>query len=1633
MRDIYGAHRRAYPRLLLSALVIVSAPGGPRGQSWAQDPCGNTSTTPIQVENVEGARALDAAVNCADGGAVEAVWVGLVTLDAPISIGSGSFLSITGQDPAAEVHGGAQIRLFDVSSSGSLALANLTLSGGSGDNGGAIYATSATVALDGCVFEGNDATAGDGGAVWMDGGELTVVGGEFSDNSASGSGGAVLAVDARVVIEGGTVFAGNTATLEGGGLYCGGVENSTAANAAPSCSLSGAVFRSNNASLETDIVFPDIWTPNDQVDGGGGAAFWFVDVDITNSVFEFNHAQLAGGAIFGGNSSRIKIDKCAFWNNTTTGYGGAVAASSAWLGGNTRLAYNSADENGGGVFMWDSEGAVEFNDTVCNHNTAEHKGGCIFTDGRGVFNPGVTMEGNVAEKGACIYTFGRADVTVLGGEFTGCRSTGNGGFMFVSDGAVVVIMGGTVSNCVAERRAGVVYCSGDSYNRGGSKVTIEGGTFSNNRALELGGAIVAWGTTSGGPTPTVVTITGGLFRNNTAKFYGGFIFLEELASLSCEGATIRDHYAGDQGGAIYGRDATWVNSTCDLIGNGAPQGAAVYLTHTAGGAKFKDHTIADEMGSGVSAMYAADTSILARRVSFESGVAQKEDAPNRAVRLEGEAALFAEECVFSGWMGDTVIHNSNPAAGSLVLEKCDFTQTSSTMTVVSPNSDAEIRNAYVGDGTFENAIMVNGSAVLVDRVLNCEDPNACGPGQCVDSDLGVLCECLENGDCLGRGGDLSIDVRTEPAAVTYSPDEVYYELTVAAGEEGTTPAIWNLTIVSDDLALLVFPSSGVLLPGDEATVSVTGTPLREDVGGDLVSRFIVRSVVTGASGSTNAVELKITSAFFFCQAYEYAALPDDDDPDSSVLCEQCVTIVGDQGVDCERPGATLHTLPIREGYWRSSPGSLTIHPCLYSEACGGGTKVSSSDDYCREGYRGPYCAVCKEGYGTVANNVCHSCTDAKSRWLIFAGFLFILVMGLLVVLLVVFLAGGLDGVDTVHQSLSRTWSSSGRALGLSRSGSTSGLGTSSSRSSRARLSSYSARLGGLVRENKFTTAASSGVPVAPSSNDTSENENETADPPHKEASSPRSGDSSDNDVSVRGTVHCRRAAFARSAGPPSRQAMARKKSGCAWGLGESVKRWASRVPMNKVKILVVVWQILTVFPSVSGVDYPANYSRFLMWIDVVNFDLGSILSASCLVGRVDLYQRLLLTTLTPLGLVLVLVCTYWVAKRRAGTGSASVLARRAAWTRHMAAGLLLAFLVLTSTSTVVFQIFACDEEAVEGESYLRADYSLSCDAKRRMWYKVYAGVMILVYPIGIPLMYAYILWTNRESLNPKTQPDGGAVDPQASRRPRRALSRMDNTHTAKESPAELKERLRKRSLNPDLLPSMFLWKDFGGSLYFFEVIDCGRRILLTGALVFIAPNTATQAAVACMLAFASLLGFELLRPHLDTVDSWLYRLGCVVIFLSNFLALLIKADAAGDRNCEVLGGILVAVNVLLFVAVAFATWFATHQAVADTRDGAEALGVARAVLTFEKQAAASARFTRQHTSTSKLFSAPSVAVDSRADSGPTAGSLVPGGGGDVGRAVAGGPDVSGPSNDNGSGGKTAVQRQSFFESKEDEG
>lgn len=318
---------------------------GSRLRSWAQaqGTCSSsTSSTQFRVESPLEALALNAAVNCSDGGQVNAVWAGAVTLDGPISIGARTFLSITGGDQQAEAQGALVSRLFDVSSGGGLTLTGLKLSGGSAENGGAIRSYGA-LTLDSCVFYQNLAT-GDGGAVWVTQGELTIVGGEFSENTANQFGGAVFSIDGDLTIQEDTAFEGNRAA-EGGAVYCGGTDS--AADAASSCSFANVLFEQNEAF--TDIDFGDFATPWTTLNGGGAVAFEFADVDIKDSLFKGNFAQLSGGALFGGFGTDILIDGCTFDNNTTPGYGGAIAASSVSLKGSTELMYNEATRHGGGV------------------------------------------------------------------------------------------------------------------------------------------------------------------------------------------------------------------------------------------------------------------------------------------------------------------------------------------------------------------------------------------------------------------------------------------------------------------------------------------------------------------------------------------------------------------------------------------------------------------------------------------------------------------------------------------------------------------------------------------------------------------------------------------------------------------------------------------------------------------------------------------------------------------------------------------------------------------------------------------------------------------------------------------------------------------------------------------------------------------------------------------------------------------------------------------------------------------------------------------------------------------------------------------------------------------------------------
>lgn len=293
------------------------------------------------------------------------------------------------------------------------------------------------------------------------------------------------------------------------------------------------------------------------------------------------------------------------------------------------------------------------------------------------------------------------------------------------------------------------------------------------------------------------------------------------------------------------------------------------------------------------------------------------------------------------------------------------------------------------------------------------------------------------------------------------------------------------------------------------------------------------------------------------------------------------------------------------------------------------------------------CAVCAKGYAGGTGNTCHSCKDKNLRAFIPAGAIFLLVMLVLLFMGVVFLVGGLDALENVRRSVAR------------------GLSFSSKNPSSSHPVRETRR-----PERRPSAADSSGDSVGCTTACASASVSEAG----------MGSDQEEPTVSTRGTVSITGGASASDVGECGETACCR--------LGGRLKHWASRLPLDKLKILVVVWQILTVFPSITRVDFPLSYSWFLDLIDVVNLDLGQILSAACVLPALDFYERLLVTTLTPLGLMMLLVLTFQLAKRRAG--STNLDATRLVWSRHMTAGLLVTFLVSLKCQNSERLVTLCD-------------------------------------------------------------------------------------------------------------------------------------------------------------------------------------------------------------------------------------------------------------------------------------------------------------------------------------------------------
>jgi hypothetical protein len=292
--------------------------------------------------------------------------------------------------------------------------ASLSLSDSSFENNeaslaGAVYwsaSGSQSLDIDGCTFDGNEATGTDAGAIMLalDGtGTASVTDSTITDNSAVGSGGGLYITGT------GTGHLGmsnldityNIAADYGGGLYWDADNSATLTGltfTGDEADYGGGILAANTLSLSSSII------SDCAADGGGGLYGDSAEITLSSVTITDNEAEFTGAGVQLDTSFLFAYSSAITENQVPASAGNCYGGS-----------YDSPYCAGAGIYgsvayAYLSDTAVTGNLQLTSQDT--FGGGVYLSDGDLVLTAGSEVSENAAEYGAGVLVYGGTSSTV---------------------------------------------------------------------------------------------------------------------------------------------------------------------------------------------------------------------------------------------------------------------------------------------------------------------------------------------------------------------------------------------------------------------------------------------------------------------------------------------------------------------------------------------------------------------------------------------------------------------------------------------------------------------------------------------------------------------------------------------------------------------------------------------------------------------------------------------------------------------------------------------------------------------------------------------------------------------------------------------------------------------------------------------------------------------------------------------------------------------------------------------------------------------------------------------------------------------------------------------------------------------
>jgi fibronectin-binding autotransporter adhesin len=374
--------------------------------------------------------------------------------------------------------------------------------------------------------------------------------------------------------------------------------------------IQGLTVANGSAALET-VDIGDEPRPA----RAGGAVLVDAGASLTLravAVVDSEAAGIGGGSGFGGGIANLGgtlvVRDASVVAGNLAGDGGGIATigatASTTVTGDSVVSDNTAEHNGGGVFIWLGSQVVDA--SVVRGNWAPAGGGMSNQGGTLEVRAGSVVSSNQSVRGAGLYNTGSATVSgsTFGGDEPGDGNVAEGGGGGIHNEITLVVREG--SRVVGNVAAGPVTGTdggGGILNLG--QATIEGSGVESNESATRGGGIANHGTlsvlagswvqandtTAGGggianesldPERGHALISASTVSGNTAALGAG-VDSRGSGSLTIVDATIRGNVAGQSGGGVYvTSDVTISGSTIggDAVedANQADEGGGIHCT-----------------------------------------------------------------------------------------------------------------------------------------------------------------------------------------------------------------------------------------------------------------------------------------------------------------------------------------------------------------------------------------------------------------------------------------------------------------------------------------------------------------------------------------------------------------------------------------------------------------------------------------------------------------------------------------------------------------------------------------------------------------------------------------------------------------------------------------------------------------------------------------------------------------------------------------------------------------------------------------------------------------------------------------------------------------------------------------------